>query len=123
MDGAMRDLALRAAGALAILVAIGHGAVAELYVFARARVEPQAMRDLLRMVWQASTLDWIAIGILLIAAPSFGSEAARRWVVAVAVFVYGYAAVANAVATGGRHPGWWLMAGAIALALMGLWKP
>ena len=116
----MRDLALRAAGGLAILVAIGHGLIAELHVFATARVEPRWTRNLLRMVWQGTTLDWIVIGVLLIAAPALGSEVARRWVVAVAVVVYGYAAVGNAVAPGGRHVGWCLMAVVIALALAGL---
>jgi hypothetical protein len=116
----MRDLALRAAGVLAILVAIGHGVIAELYVFANARVEPARTRDLLRMLWQATTLDWIAIGVLLIAAPAFDSEAARRCIIAVAVVVYGYAAIANAVATGGRHFGGWVMGSAVALALIGL---
>jgi hypothetical protein len=115
----MRDLALQAAGVVAILVAIAHGAVAELRVFPKARIEPQRTRQLLRGVWQASTLDWIGIGVLLIAAPAFGSQAARHWVVAVAVVVYGYAAVGNALATRGRHIGWCLMSGAIALALIG----
>ena len=77
-------------------------------------------RNLLRMVWQGTTLDWIVIGVLLIAAPALGSEIARRWVIAVAVVVYGYAAVGNAAATGGRHVGWCLMAVVIALALAGL---
>jgi len=115
----MRDLALQAAGVLAILVAIAHGAIAELRVFPKARIEPQRTRQLLRGVWQASTLDWIGIGVLLIAAPAFGSQAARHWVIAVAVVVYGYAAVGNALATRGRHIGWFLMSGAIALALIG----
>ena len=66
----MRDLALQAAGALAILVAIAHGAIAELYVFSRAQIEPRGTRRLLRMVWQASTVDWIGVGVLLIAALS-----------------------------------------------------
>lgn len=116
----MRDLALQAAGILAILVAIAHGAIAELKVFAGARIEPQRMRGLLRMVWQASTVDWISIGILLIATPALGSQAARHWVIAVAVVVYGYAAVGNAVATRGRHIGWCLMGSVVALALMGI---
>src|SRR6516225_99786 len=60
-------------------------------------------RELLRMVWQASTVDWIGIGLLLIAVPALGSEAARQWIIAVAVVVYGYAAIGNAVATRGRH--------------------
>lgn len=116
----MRDLALRAAGVVAILVAIGHGITGELYVFANARIEPAAMRRLLRIFWQATTLEWIAIGVLLIAAPTFESDAARRWIIAVAVVVYGYAAIGNAVATGGRHFGWWVMGSAIVLALLGL---
>jgi hypothetical protein len=116
----MRDLALQAAGVLAIIVAIVHGAIAELQVFANARIEPRRTRTLLRMVWQASTVSWIGIGILLVAAPALGSEGARRWVIAVAVLVYGYGAVGNAVVSRGRHFGWCLMGAAIALALMGL---
>jgi hypothetical protein len=116
----MRDLALQAAGVLAILVAIAHGAIAELRVFAKTRIEPRGTRRLLRMVWQASTIDWIGIGILLIAAPALGSESARRWVIAVAAVVYGYGAVGNAIVTRGRHPGWCLMGIVIALAFMGL---
>ena len=115
----MRDLALQAAGALAILVAIGHGAIGELRVFARARIEPQRTRLLLRGIWQASTVAWVAVGVLLIAAPTFGSQAARHWIVAVAVAVYGYAAIGNAVASRGRHIGWGLMAVVVALALIG----
>jgi len=115
----MRDLALQAAGVLAILVAVAHGATAELRLFANARIEPQRVRRVLRMVCQASTVDWIGIGLLLIAAPSLDSQVARQWVIAVAVVVYGYAAVGNAVATRGRHVGWCLMSGVIALALVG----
>jgi len=105
---------------LAILVAVAHGATAELRLFANARIEPQRVRRVLRMVCQASTVDWIGIGLLLIAAPSLDSHVARQWVIAVAVVVYGYAAVGNAVATRGRHVGWCLMSGIIALALVGL---
>jgi len=116
----MRDLTLQVAGVLAILVAIVHGAIAELGVFTKSHIEPRSTRRLLRMVWQASTIDWIGVGVLLIAAPALGSESARRWVVSVAVVVYGYAAIGNAVVTRGRHVGWCLMGIVIALALMGL---
>jgi hypothetical protein len=115
----MRDLALQIAGVLAILVAVAHGVIAELKVFSRARIEPQRTRLLLRMVWQASTLGWIAIGFLLIAAPSFGSDTARRMIIVVAVVVYGYAAAGNALVTRGRHLGGYLMLGVVALALIG----
>jgi uncharacterized membrane protein HdeD (DUF308 family) len=117
----MQDLALQAAGVLAIVVSLMHGVIAELRVFPAARVEPGWTRTLLRMVWQASTVDWIAVGVLLIAAPSLDTPA-RQWIVGVALVVYGYAAIGNAVATRGRHVGWMLMAAVLALALVGLWK-
>jgi hypothetical protein len=116
----MRDLALQAAGALAILVAIIHGAIGELLVFAHTRIEPHRTRTLLHLIFQATTVDWIGIGMLLIAAPWLGSEAARHWIVAVAVVIYGYAAVGNAIASRGRHIGWMLMSCVVALALAGL---
>jgi hypothetical protein len=118
--GAMRDLALQAAGVLAIVVAVIHGAIAELYVFPRAQIAPRGTRRLLHLIWQASTIDWIAIGILLIAAPWFGSQVARHWIIAIAVAVYGYAAVGNAFAVRGPHPGWILMLCVVALALAGI---
>jgi hypothetical protein len=116
----MRDLALQAAGALAILVAVIHGAIAELHVFATAHIEPRRTRRLLRLVWQMSTVDWIAVGILLMAAPSIDSQTARHWIVAVAVVVYGCAAAGNAAATRGPHAGWLVMSCVIVLALAGL---
>lgn len=116
----MRDLALQIAGALAIFVAIVHGAVAELQVFPKVHIESRRTQRLLHMVWQASTIDWICIGALLIAAPALGSETARRWIIAAAVVAYGYAAIGNAVASRGRHVGWCLMSTVVGLALIGL---
>lgn len=116
----MRDLVLQAAGALAILVAIMHGTIAEVQVFRNTRIEPSRVRTLLRMIWQASSIAWIGLGVLLIATPAFGSESARRWIIAVAAVVYGYAAVGNAVASRGRHIGWMLMGLVVVLLLTGL---
>jgi hypothetical protein len=116
---ALRDLALQSAGVLAILLAIAHGAIGELRVFARARIEPQRARTLLHLIFQATTVDWIAIAVLLIAAPWLGPQA-RPWIIAVAVVVYGYAAVGNAVASRGRHVGWVLMSCVLALTLIGI---
>jgi hypothetical protein len=116
----MRDLMLQAAGVLAILVAIVHGAIGQLRVFTKSHIEPRGTQRLLRMVWQASAIDWIGIGVLLVAAPALGSQSARRWIIAVAVVVYGYAAIGNAVVTRGWHVGWCLMGIVIALAVLGL---
>jgi hypothetical protein len=122
MELTMRDLALEAAGSLAIVVALLHGALAEIRtvgVFAKARIEPAWTRRLLRLVWQASTVDWICLGVLLIAAPRFGSSVAREWVVAAAVVVYTCAALGNALAVRALHPGWILMSCVVALAIAG----
>jgi hypothetical protein len=116
----MRDLALQTAGALAIFVALVHAAIGELRVFARTRIEPRQARTLLHLIFQATTIDWIGIGVLLIAAPWLGSPSARHWIIAVAVLIYGYAAVGNAVASRGRHVGWMLMSAVVALTLAGL---
>jgi hypothetical protein len=116
----MRDLALLAAGVLAIFVAIAHGIIAEFRIFTKAQIEPRRTRRLLRLVWQMSTVDWIGFGVLLMAAPWLGSQMARQWVVAVAVVVYGCAAAGNAAATRGRHVGWLLMSCVVVLALTGL---
>jgi len=115
----MPDIALQAAGVLAIAVSIAHGAIGELKVFPRTRIELPRTRNLLRLMWQASTIDWIGIGVLLVAAPAFGSQTARHWIVAVAVVVYGYAAIGNAIANRGRHIGWVLMAVVVALVIIG----
>ena len=77
----MRDLLLQCSGVVAIAVALIHGVLGETKVFARARIEPERLRTLIRLVWQASTVAWIGGGVLLIAAPWMDSELARRWIV------------------------------------------
>ena len=115
----MRDLLLQAAGGIAIMVSIAHGVIGETKVFARGTVEPPRLRTLLRLVWQAGTVAWIAGGVLLIAAPGMGSDAARHWIIATFGVVFGFAAVANALATRTVHLGWIGMSSAVALAVAG----
>ena len=84
----MRDIILQCAGAAGILVAIIHGVLGETKVFAKATIQPESLRTLIRIVWQAGTVAWIGGGVLLIAAPSFGSESARHWIAATVIAVY-----------------------------------
>jgi hypothetical protein len=115
----MRDLLLQLAGLIAILVSIAHGVLGETKVFARATVEPPRLRTLLRLVWQAGTLAWIAGGVLLIAAPWMDSAPARHWIIATFAVVFGFAALANALATRTVHPGWVGMSAVVALSIAG----
>src|SRR5215216_8204675 len=98
MEVSMRDILLQCSGIAAIAVALIHGVLGETKVFARATIEPPRLRTLIRLVWQAGTVAWIGGGVLLIAAPSFRSESARHWIIATFAAVFGFAALANALA-------------------------
>lgn len=115
----MRDLLLQSAGLAAIAVALIHGVLGETKVFAHARIEPERLRTLIRLVWQTSTVAWTGGGVLLLAAPSMASEPARHWIVITLACVFGFATFANAWATRGRHFGWMALSAVVAMAIAG----
>jgi len=117
--GPMRDLLLQLSGVAAIAVAIIHGVLGETKVFARATIEPPRLRNLIRLVWQASTVAWIGGGVLLVAAPLMASEPARHWIVVTLACVFAFGALANALATRGRHFGWMALSAVVAMAVAG----
>ena len=115
----MRDTLLQVAGVLAIAAATIHGVLSETKVFARVTIEPQRLRTLFRFVWQVPTVAWIAGGVLLIAAPSMQSDAARHWIVITLACLFAFSALGNGVGTRGRHFGWVALSAVVALALAG----
>lgn len=115
----MRDLLLQSAGLAAIAVALIHGVLGETKVFAHARIEPERLRTLIRLVWQTSTVAWTGGGVLLFVAPWMASEPARHWIVITLACVFGFAAFANAWATRGRHFGWMALSAVVAMAIAG----
>ena len=115
----MRDLILQCAGVAGIAVALIHGVLGETKVFAKATIQPESLRTLIRLVWQAGTVAWIGGGVLLIAAPSMASDPARHWIVATMAVVFAFAAACNAFATRGRHYGWMALSAVVALAVAG----
>ena len=115
----MRDILLQGAGVVAIAAAAIHGLLGELKVFPRMTIEPQRLRTLLRLVWQASTVAWIGCGVLLLAAPWMASNQARHWIVVTLAFVFAFAALANAWATRGRHFGWMALSAVVVMAVAG----
>ena len=116
----MRDVLLYAAGVLGLAATFLHGYLGETRVFARVRIEPERLRTLIRLVWHCSVVAWAALAVLLLAAPAMGSPAARYWIVAAAVAVFGFAALANAWATSGRFFGWAVLVAVVVLAIAGL---
>ncbi len=115
----MRDLAIQAAGGIAILTAIVHGVLGETKIFAKAHIEPAWIKLMLRLIWQCGTVAWVGFGVLLVAAPHMGSDVARLWIAGAAIGTYSVAAVSNAWVTRGRQVGWVAMTVASALALVG----
>jgi len=115
----MRDVLLQCSGVAAIVVALIHGMLGETKVFARATIEPPRLRTLIRLVWQAGTVAWIGGGVLLLVAPTLGSESARHWIVVTTVAVYAFAVAANAWWSRGRGFGWKALGVVVALAVAG----
>jgi hypothetical protein len=115
----MRDILLQASGIAAIAAALIHGVLGETKVLPRVTIEPARLRTLIRLVWQAGTVAWIGGGVLLIAAPLMGSEPARHWIVVTLACVFGFGALANAIATRGRHFGWMALGAVVVLAVAG----
>jgi hypothetical protein len=115
----MRDILLQCSGVVAIAAAVIHGVLGETKVFPRVTIEPRRLRTLIRLVWQASTVAWIGGGVLLVAAPWMASDPARHWIVATSAVVFGFAALANAWATRGRHFGWMALSAVVAFAIAG----
>lgn len=115
----MRDLLLQCAGLASIAVALIHGVLGETKVFAHARIEPERLRTLIRLVWRTSTVAWIGGGVLLLGTPWMASEPARHWIVITLTCVFGFAAFANAWATRGRHFGWMALGAIVAMAIAG----
>jgi len=91
----MRDVLLQCAGLAAIAVALIHGVLGETKVLARATIQPERLRTLIRLVWQAGTVAWIGGGVLLIAAPIVASAPARHWIVVTFACVFAFGALAQ----------------------------
>jgi hypothetical protein len=119
METTMRDILLQISGVLAILAAAIHGVLSETRVFPRVTIEPKRLRTLFRFVWQVPTVAWIAGGVLLIAAPTMASDAARHWIVVMLACLFVFSAIGNAVGTRGRHFGWMVLGAVAALAAAG----
>lgn len=122
-----QDAALAAAGLIGSGVAVMHGVLVQRLMVgpieALSTSENRLSGALLRLVpvlLHFSTVCWFVGGLALIAA-SFCQDREARLVAGLLVGgCYLYAALGNLWATRGRHPGWMLMAAALALILFGL---
>lgn len=121
-----QNSALIAAGVIGSVTAIIHGVLTQRFMVApldKAAADAHVSGQIRRLnaaLLHYSTASWLACGLALIAA-ALWFDASARLVTALLVgghFLYG--AIGNAWATRGRHPGWMLMALAVAFIAYGI---
>jgi len=112
------DWAFVAAGIIGCIVAVIHGVLLQ-----KLMIRPilngaklaETSRRLVPLLLHFSTIFWFLGGLALIIVPSFADAPTM---LATAVFVgalYGFGAIGNFWGTRGKHPGWMLLAVAVAL--------
>lgn len=119
----MRDIALYIGGGLGIVISLIHGWLGETRVIAPAKFPSRMTKDIARVIFQLSTLVWIAGCVILLLTPRYAPEAHRAVVVAFAMWPLLYSALGNFWASRGRHFGWMLLAVVMALAAYGALAP
>ena len=114
--------ALLAAGVVGCFVAVFHGVVMQKLMIRPILNETplaQTSQRLVPLLLHFSTIFWFLGGVALIFVPFFADASA---VLTTAVFVgtfYIFGAVGNFWGTNGKHPGWVLLAVAVALTVYG----
>ena len=76
------------------------------------------IRRIVPPLLQYSTYSWLVGGIAMVIAANVAGAETRLWISLLVGSMFLYAAVANAWATRGRHPGWMLMAAAVSLIVV-----
>ena len=125
-----QDAALATAGVIGGSVAVYHGILTqrlmvrpvEALFVADARIA-RPIKKLVPLLLQFSTFNWLVGGFALIAAALWFGHDARLATGLLVGSSYLYGAVGNLWGTRGRHPGWMLMALALALIVLGVGHP
>lgn len=120
----MPHIALMLAGMIGAATAIIHGILTQRLIVrpvGRALTEQTSVsasiRRLVPMLIQYSTFGWLVCGIALMIAANITDAEARLAISLLAATQFAYAAIGNFWGTRGRHPGWMLMAAAVALIM------
>ena len=127
---AWQNAALGMAGIIGAGVAVIHGVLVQRWMvrpfealaLADGRVAGSTRR-LVPLLLHFSTLAWFLGGLALVAAANWFGPDVRLTICLFVGGSYLFGAVGNLWATRGRHPGWMLMAAALALILLGANKP
>lgn len=122
-----QSAALAMAGVIGGLTAVIHGVLIQRLVvrpveatFLAEPRTPEAIRRLVPLLMQFSTFAWLLGAVALIVAACRFEPQARLVTGLLVGGLYLFGALGNFWATGGRHPGWMLMAAALMLIAIGI---
>jgi hypothetical protein len=122
-----QNAALAMAGVIGGVTAVIHGVLIQRLVvrpveasFLAEPRTPEAIRRLVPLLMQFSTFAWLLGGLALIVAARWFEPQARLVTGLLVGSLYLFGALGNFCATGGRHPGWMLMAAALVLIVVGV---
>jgi hypothetical protein len=125
-----QSAALALAGAIGGVTAVVHGVLIQRLVVRPVEAAflgdprtPEAIRRLVPLLLQFSTVAWLLGGVALIVAARWFEPQARLVTGLLVGSLYLFGALGNLWATDGRHPGWMLMAAALVLIAVGVTSP
>jgi len=109
--------ALVPVGIAGILVSLVHGYLGQTHLIARAEFPGRTARGFVSLIWQYSTVTWVACCGLIAASPWLFDERTRPLGVGLACLPLLYGTLGNAWVSRGRHFGWKALAAVIAAAI------
>ncbi len=115
----MSDILLIPAGILGMVIAVAHGMIGETKVVRPVQGLTLPAKRVLHALMFLSAVYWFAAGAVLAIAPIYFNADAQFITAMIVAAVFASGALGNAWATGGRHPGCWLLALATGMALTG----
>lgn len=120
-----QNIALAMAGVIGGVTAVIHGVLVQRLVvrpieasFLAEPRTPEVIRRLVPLLMQFSTFAWLLGAVALIVAARWFDPQARLVTALFVGSLYLFGAVGNFWANAGRHPGWMLMAAALALIVL-----
>ena len=112
------DLAIRIAGVLAMLAAMGHGYLGD-KALAKVKIEPDNQKSFTRWCYQFGSFSWLVGGIVFLIAPDLLSGSERNILIVTFAPIYLFGALVNLWFTKARHPGWVMLLTVVVLSIFG----
>lgn len=116
------DWVFIAAGSLGCIVAVVHGVILHKKMVGPILTEmklAESLRRLIPLLLHFSTVFWFLGGLALIATPMYPNDYVVLTTAAFVGLLFGFGAIGNFWGTGGKHPGWVLLAAAVGLIIYG----